>query len=53
MHDATERFLEGITQLHDPHRARQEGLGLGLAIVRRLADLLGHRVALRSVPGKG
>jgi signal transduction histidine kinase len=30
-----------------------EGLGLGLSIVRHLADLLGHRVAIRSRPGKG
>ncbi|MBB1624273.1 sensor histidine kinase KdpD [Achromobacter sp. UMC71] len=30
-----------------------QGLGLGLAIVRRLADLLHCEVSLRSVPGKG
>lgn len=30
-----------------------EGLGLGLAIVDRLARRLGHPVALRSVPGRG
>ncbi|WP_216279441.1 response regulator [Rhodobacter sp. 24-YEA-8] len=29
------------------------GLGLGLSIVRRLGNLLGHRVSLRSAPGKG
>jgi two-component system, sensor histidine kinase len=29
------------------------GLGLGLAIARRAADLLGHRITLRSVPGQG
>jgi signal transduction histidine kinase/CheY-like chemotaxis protein len=29
------------------------GLGLGLAIVRRLAALLGHRVRIASTPGKG
>ncbi|MGL4288499.1 MAG: hybrid sensor histidine kinase/response regulator, partial [Phreatobacter sp.] len=51
--DQHEAVFEEFTQLHNPHRARQEGLGLGLAIVRRLAGLLGHPVALRSVPGKG
>lgn len=30
-----------------------EGSGLGLAIVRRLANLLEHRVTVTSVPGKG
>jgi two-component system CheB/CheR fusion protein len=32
---------------------RQPGLGLGLAIVRRLADLLDLRLSVRSVVGKG
>ncbi|RTL41633.1 MAG: hybrid sensor histidine kinase/response regulator [Burkholderiales bacterium] len=31
----------------------QEGLGIGLSIVRRAADLLGHRLDIRSVPGLG
>ena len=35
----------------DPEQKR--GLGLGLAIVRRLADLMGAPLAMRSVPGRG
>jgi len=30
-----------------------KGLGLGLAIVERLSKLLGHRIGLRSQPGRG
>ena len=33
--------------------AEGEGFGLGLAIVERIARVLGHRIGLRSVPGKG
>ena len=33
--------------------AVQEGFGLGLAIVRRLADLLEHELQVTSTPGKG
>ena len=40
-------------QLDNPARERNKGLGLGLAIVERLAHLLGHTVDVRSRPGKG
>lgn len=36
-----------------PGRGAADGLGLGLPIVRRLAQLLGVRVGLRSRPGHG
>lgn len=48
----TEIFQE-FTQLGNPDRDRRKGLGLGLAIVERLAKLLGHSVWLRSRVGKG
>ena len=35
------------------NRPEQDSLGLGLAIVRQLGDLLGHPVTVRSVLGKG
>lgn len=31
----------------------ERGLGLGLAICARLAELLGHEIGVRSVPGRG
>lgn len=48
-HEVFQEFV----QLHNPERDRSQGLGLGLAIVRRLVDLLGHRLTLHSLPGRG
>lgn len=45
--------FDEFVQIGNPERDRAKGLGLGLAIVRRLARLLGHEVHLRSRPGKG
>jgi two-component system CheB/CheR fusion protein len=46
-------IFEEFNQLDNPARERSKGLGLGLAIVQRLADLLGHAIDVRSRPGKG
>jgi len=46
-------IFEEYHQLGNAARERSHGLGLGLAIVQRLAKLLGHRVRVRSDPGKG
>lgn len=46
-------IFEEFIQIHNPQRDRSEGLGLGLAIVQRLANLLNHAVELRSCPLHG
>jgi two-component system CheB/CheR fusion protein len=40
-------------QVDNAARERSRGLGLGLSIVQRLGDLLGHHVRVRSRIGKG
>ena len=40
-------------QLENPERDRQKGLGLGLAIVRRLCSLMEIPIRVQSVPGEG
>jgi signal transduction histidine kinase/CheY-like chemotaxis protein len=47
------RVFREFFQLETPGRDRAKGLGLGLAIVDRLAKLLDCAVTLRSEPGKG
>ncbi|MBP7665798.1 MAG: HAMP domain-containing histidine kinase, partial [Burkholderiaceae bacterium] len=51
--DQQQRVFEPFVQLHDPLPGPSPGQGLGLAIVRRAVDLLGHPLVLRSVPGRG
>lgn len=48
-----ERVFEEFYQLGNPERDRAKGLGLGLAIVRRMGNLLDCPVTLRSVAGRG
>ena len=40
-------------QVENPQRDRDQGLGLGLAIVERTAKLLDHRITVRSRPDRG
>jgi two-component system, chemotaxis family, CheB/CheR fusion protein len=49
----TDAIFTEFHQLDNPAHERSRGLGLGLSIVQRLADLLGHSVDVRSCPGKG
>ncbi len=46
-------IFDEYVQLNNPERDRGKGLGLGLAIVDRIARLLGHRLRVHSVPGEG
>ncbi|THD51552.1 ATP-binding protein [Phenylobacterium sp.] len=48
-----EAVFEEFFQVSNPDRDRSKGLGLGLAIVRRLIDILGHSLDMQSEPGKG
>ena len=48
-----DRIFQEYYQLGNPERDRTKGLGLGLAIVRRLVDLLGCEMTLRSRMGHG
>ena len=51
--DKHAEVFQEFAQLENANREPRKGLGLGLAIVARLAHLLDHRVGLRSVVGKG
>jgi two-component system CheB/CheR fusion protein len=46
-------IFEEYHQVDNAARERSRGLGLGLPIVRRLGDLLGHKVDVRSCPTRG
>ncbi len=50
---ARDEIFGEYIQLENPERDRAKGLGLGLAICRRLADLLEAPIGLRSRPGHG
>jgi signal transduction histidine kinase len=47
------RIFEEFYQAGSPQRDRAQGLGLGLAIVERVARLLGHAVVVKSQVGRG
>jgi len=48
-----EQVFDEFYQVGNPERDRANGLGLGLSIVRRLTQLLQHRLELASEVGRG
>ena len=46
-------IFEEFHQVDNPARERSQGLGLGLAIVQRIGNMLGHAIDVRSRLGKG
>ncbi len=51
--DAQARIFEEFVQMHNEARDRRQGLGLGLAIARRLALLMNGDITVRSALGRG
>lgn len=51
--DQLDEVFKEFVQIGNPERDRRKGLGLGLAIVRRIADLMDLAVHVRSRPGRG
>ncbi|MCH8479456.1 MAG: response regulator, partial [Wenzhouxiangella sp.] len=51
--DKTEAIFREVNRLREGRQGGERGLGLGLAIVDRIARMLDHPVSLQSEPGQG
>jgi CheY-like chemotaxis protein/anti-sigma regulatory factor (Ser/Thr protein kinase) len=51
--DQRDAIFDEFYQVGNPGRDHSQGLGLGLSISKRVADILGHRIEVQSTPGKG
>lgn len=51
--DKQRAIFDDFTRLGDKGRGSVRGLGLGLGVVRRMAQLLRHPIAVRSIPSRG
>jgi signal transduction histidine kinase len=51
--DKLEQIFEPFIQVDSSFTRRHDGTGLGLAICRRLCDLMGGRLTVRSILGQG
>lgn len=48
-----ERIFEEFVQVENPLQGRSKGTGLGLALSKRFAELLGGEITVASEPGRG
>jgi signal transduction histidine kinase len=51
--DKIEMIFREFYQIENPERDRGRGLGIGLAIVQRICNLLGHPLEVHSTVGRG
>jgi signal transduction histidine kinase len=48
-----ERIFQEFYQISEPGREKTTGVGLGLAISKKLVEMHGGKIAVESVPGQG
>ena len=51
--ESLQTIFDEYVQIGNPERDREKGLGLGLAIVAKISQLLNHKIQVESEPGQG